>query len=254
MGRGISDATRIKQGRGLGSKDTWIPWVLVHDFGGRGRKHHIPSQVFNQPRHALSQIEANLIYCVEMSENIADSREQYPLDLSETKLIASQLGIKHPISPDRNREVMSTDMLIDYKDHTQRAIAIKSSADLIDRRIIEKLQIEKMYWESKGVKWSLMTEREFPGNLIYNLKLLRSFFQIKDELNDVFHDKLKQFRSKDHILSDAIKLVSREIKIPPGRGLEIFKHLCSRKLIKFDYYRVFSTKMHLHEFIFPLTP
>jgi len=253
MGKEISDDTRKKQGRGLGSKDTWTPWVQVHDFGGVGRKHHIPSQVFNRPRHALSQIEANLIYCVEMAENVDDSREQYPLDLSETKLIASQLGIKHPISPDGKREVMSTDLLIDYKDHMQRAVAIKSCADLVDKRVIEKLQIEKIYWNSKGVKWSLMTEREFPDDLIYNFTLLRSFFQTKDDLSGVFYDRLKQFQSKDAILSDVIKAVSKEIKIPPGRGLVIFKHLCSRKLIKFDYYRAFTTRIRLYEFIFPLS-
>jgi len=251
MGRGISDDTRRKNGRGLGSKDTWIPWVHVHDFGGRGRKHHIPSQVFNRTRHALSQIETNLIYVVEMAENISDSREQYPLNLSETKLIASQLKINHPISPDGKSEVMTTDLFIDYKDHTQRAVAVKSSSDLGDKRVIEKLQIEREYWKLKGVTWSIITERDFPENLIYNLRTLRAYFQTKDDLSGVFYDKLKQLESKDDILSKVIGAISKELRIPSGRGLEIFKHLCSRKLIKFDYYRPFSTKMHLYEFIFP---
>jgi len=251
MGRGLSDDTRRRQGRGCGSKDTWVPWVQVHDFGGLGRKHHIPSQVFKRTRHALSQIEANLIYVVEMAENISDSREQYPLILSETKLIASQLGVNHPVSPDRKSEVMTTDLLIDYKDHSQRAMAVKSSSDLGDKRVIEKLQIEKEYWKSKGVIWSLITERDFPEMLIYNLKTLRAYFQTKDDLNEVFYDKLKHFKSKYFFLAKAIGVISKQLRIPSGRGLEIFKHLCSRKLIKFDYYRSLSPKMRIYEFIFP---
>ena len=248
MARGISDEGRHKQGRGLGSKDSWIPWCQVHDFGGRGRKHQIPSQIFKRSRHALSQIEANLIFVVEMADNVADSREQFPLKLPDTKLIASKLGISHPISPDGKSEIMSTDLLIDYKNGTQRAIAIKSSSDLFNARVIEKLQIEKEYWNDKGVDWKLITERDFPDALVYNVRQLRSYFQIQDNLSSVLFEKLKEYKSREHSISKVIGIISKEMKIPSGRGMEIFKHLCAKRLLKFDYYRPFTPKMHWYEF------
>lgn len=251
MSRQISDDGRHKQGRGQGSKDTWVPWCQVHDFGGRGRKHNMPSQVFKRSRHALSQIEANLICVVEMASNISDSREQFPLDPAQTKLIASQMKIPHPISPDKKSEIMSTDLLIDYENTTQRAIAVKSSSDLNDKRVIEKLQIEREYWKLKGVKWNLVTERDLPDGLIYNLRALRSFFQTQDELSQPFYEKVKLFSSKDDTVSKVVESISKELRIPSGRGLMIFKYLCSKRLIKFDYYRPFTTRMHLYEFQIP---
>lgn len=48
----------------------------------------------------LSDIECNYYYYLDISENVIDIREQYPLlPIEETILIANELELEHPKNP-----------------------------------------------------------------------------------------------------------------------------------------------------------
>jgi hypothetical protein len=247
----LSDKTALKRGRGKGTKDSYVPFIHTYDFKGKGRKHKIPSLIYKRERHGLSTIEANLIYVTEMADNIEDSREQFPLDLELTKLIASQLGIKHPSSPDKKRQIMTFDLLLDFHDKSQMAIAIKPFNKLHDKRVIEILQIQKTYAERMNLKFGILTEKDFPPILVANLRLLRSYIQISDDLNkltEIFYLKLKNNNSAKEKMNSIIKAISMEMKMVAAKGWAIFYHLCATKVIRFNYFETYREDMTYNKF------
>lgn len=59
-------------------------------------------------------MERNYFYLTEYSDVVIDLREQFPvLPFEETRLIADELGIKHPTDPKTGEPiVMTTDFLL----------------------------------------------------------------------------------------------------------------------------------------------
>jgi hypothetical protein len=61
------------------------------------------------------------------------------------------LGVRHPQVCGFLTDVL-IDLLIDLSSGKQLAIAVKPSSELAKLRFIEKLQIEKTFWEARGVE------------------------------------------------------------------------------------------------------
>ncbi|MFH4130708.1 TnsA endonuclease N-terminal domain-containing protein, partial [Acinetobacter baumannii] len=67
--------------------------------------------------------------------------------------------------------------LIDTNDKKkpQFVIQVKPLKELIKERTIEKLEIERRYWEVKEIPWSIVTEQNIPTTARKNLEWLSPF-------------------------------------------------------------------------------
>ncbi|WP_236732739.1 TnsA endonuclease N-terminal domain-containing protein, partial [Pseudomonas amygdali] len=81
--------------------------------------------------------------------------------------------------------VMTTDFLLTIRqpngDFKSVARTIKYQQDLEGKgsvRTLEKLEVERRFWMSQGVDWSIVAEELFTSDLIKNLGLLRRFAQL----------------------------------------------------------------------------
>ncbi|MPM07295.1 hypothetical protein SDC9_53601 [bioreactor metagenome] len=103
-------------------------------------------------------MERNYFYLLEYSDCVVDIREQYSLlSIEDSIIIANELGIQHPKNPATTEEiVMTTDFFITIKTKEgTKAVTVartnKSKDDLLDKRIIEKFKIERLYWERREI-------------------------------------------------------------------------------------------------------
>jgi len=103
---------RLKQGRGQGRGADYQPYLRVQDVPSQGLATRIRGWKTGREHHFLSPLECHYFFLLEWSPLIVDIREQFPLDLDETRAIAADLGIRHPTNP-RTREpiVMTTDFV-----------------------------------------------------------------------------------------------------------------------------------------------
>jgi hypothetical protein len=126
--------------------------------------------------HFLSDIERNAFLIYDWAENVVDIREQFPMDRGETRAIAEAMGVRHPVYPRSAVPiVMTTDFLLDTVvdgQAIQAARAVKPPKELADRRVLEKLEIERRYWVGRGIDGGIVTERDLPPVLIQNLSWL----------------------------------------------------------------------------------
>jgi len=156
-----------KLGKGTGLD--YEPYVDVRSFSSQGTSVRLKSATVGRIHHLVSGLEAFGFILFDRFENSIDLREQYPLPIEESLEVSRQLGIRHP----NNRgylTVVSTDLLVALKDGKQLAISFKYAEELHKARNLEKLQIEKAYWEARGVEWKIFTELELTGGLKENLE------------------------------------------------------------------------------------
>jgi hypothetical protein len=174
----------MKEGRGIGIGKEYKPWLTIQDVPSTGRATRLHSIKTQRQHHLLSDMERDYFYIVEYADCVKDIREQFPLlPLEQTLLIANELGIKHPTDPKTQVPVvMSTDFLLTVEqeeDNVLLARTIKSKADLMNERQIEKFEIERRYSLKKEVDWGIVTEDEIhETNLAKNIPIFHSYYDL----------------------------------------------------------------------------
>jgi hypothetical protein len=132
---------------------------------------------------------------------------------------------------------MSSDFLIDIDGNkeTQFAIQVKYVNDLKDKRVIEKLEIERRYWEQKGISWYLVTERNIPKTITNNIKWLYSSIPQEEEHSrliaqlpmyvDFFKDH-KSFR-----ISEIAMKIDKAYSLEVGESLRTIRSLLAMRYL-----------------------
>lgn len=237
---------RIKEGRGQGTGAEYTPWLYVQDVPSNGLAHRIKGWKTKREHHFFSTLERDYFYVLEWSPSVTDIREQYPLlSLSETLVIAQDCGFKHPTDPKTKEPVvMTTDFVITISGSaggTECARTIKPSKQLQSKRTLEKLEIERRYWQKRDTSWGIVTEREIPKTLASNVALLHGYLEIADRLSltkqevCTIADVLTQKIAAGNIsLRDVAADCDSQLGFEPGTGLTVAYHLLARKEWQID--------------------
>lgn len=173
-----------KEGRGQGQGADYKPWLTVRDVPSHGRSHRPLGMTTGRVHHLLSDIEFRSFLLFDWAEDVADIREQFPLDRDATQRIADGMGVNHPCDVStRTPLVMTTDFVIDVERNGRRflmAWAIKPADELDKPRIIEKLEIERRYWQEQGAEWAVITEHEIPRVMADNIAWVHSYGAVEN--------------------------------------------------------------------------
>lgn len=163
----------IKEGRGSGQHAVYKPWITARDLTSGGRVLRRFGHKSQRTHHLLSDIELAVFLLLEWHQDVVQIREQFPLEVEATLQIARESGIEHP-SVSGLKQYMSSDFLVNSQDPKQPKFVLqaKPSEALDDARTIEKLELERRYWQLKEVPWFLITERDIPEIVIKNIKWL----------------------------------------------------------------------------------
>jgi len=165
----------IGEGRGKGTGSHYKPWLTVSDVPSLGRVHRVFCPKTERVHHLMSDNEYYAFLIQWWNDSVVDIREQYPLiDRRETLEIAARCGVKHPVDPSSGALwVLTTDLLVTLK-HAGRpaetvAYAVKQAEELAKGRTLEKLEIERRYWERHEVTWKIITDRQVKNIFTRNL-------------------------------------------------------------------------------------
>lgn len=164
---------RIKEGRGQGQGSDYKPFIYTRDVSSLGRSHRLPGSKTRRLHHLLSDLELAIFLTLDWSHHVADIREQFPMRVEDTMRIAEELGIRHG-RYQGTPQVLTSDFLVDFDDPQRPTVAIqaKYSADLQKPEVIERLELERRYWQEKGISWAIVTEREVSREAFSNIQWL----------------------------------------------------------------------------------
>lgn len=185
----------IKEGRGQGEKDKYIPWLKIGDFASLGRGNRVNAPKSKRVHHFHSDLERDYFFYQMWNDNVDDLREQHPLrPAMEIISIAKDLGYKPPKPYESGCDyIMSTDMFVTIKINNKKvenAYSVKYKNDLKKRRVLEKLAIEESYWGYRNVPYEIITEDSFNRMAARNIAFMFSHATIKPEISDEVIDHI----------------------------------------------------------------
>lgn len=174
---------RKKEGRGQGEGINYKPYLNIQDVASNGRRHRVKGIKTGRIHQYMSDMELNYHYVLEAAPTVVDIREQWPLDQETTLQIADQMNIKHPTdTKTKHPIVMTTDFFITIKYGAGKkyiARTVKPSSGL-SKRVCEKFEIERLYFQSSNIDWGIVTEKEIPMGIANNMKLLMPYLPLEE--------------------------------------------------------------------------
>ncbi|MEP4888384.1 MAG: TnsA endonuclease N-terminal domain-containing protein [Aliiglaciecola sp.] len=148
----------LKNKYGLGEGKAYKPWLRVQDVKSNGVRSQILGLKTGRVHHTLSSIETEFFYLAEHSESVIDIREQFPLlPINLSIKIAEALGIDHPVHPETKTPIIiTTDFLLTRVIDDNiifEAVSVKPEDESDEVRVLEKLEIERVWWSLLGIKF-----------------------------------------------------------------------------------------------------
>jgi len=232
---------RLRNGRGQGEGAEYIPWITVQDFSSYGSASRVKGWKTERVHHFMSKWELRYFYLLEWADNVLDIREQYPLlDVFRTVDIAKRADIRHPT--DRKSGfpfVLTSDFFIETTNGFA-ARTVKMSDELANPRVLEKLEIERRFWNENGIDWRLVTDKEIRIQRASNIAWVHTAmsldgFQFDSMTRSVFLKELMwQLQETTLPIATICTRFDQSNGVPAGTGLLLAKHLIANKKVHFD--------------------
>jgi len=114
-----------------------------------------------------------------------------------------------------------------------KARTVKASSELNNARTLEKLEIERRYWEIKGIEWKIITEREIPYQKAKNIEWLYTSQRVDSVANEPYEQDmmLTILQNGECSAHEAAQIIENEFRLASGAGLRLFKQLVLKKVI-----------------------
>jgi hypothetical protein len=236
------DEKRLKT-RGIGSGEHYEPFIKVHEISSTGESYRIFGRNSSRPHHLLSRLELSAFLVFDRYRLTSDIKEQFPLPVADSLSICKRLGIKHP-QVFGKLKVVTTDLVIEFTNRPSLAVAVKYADNLDDPRAVEKLQIEKVFWEEQGYEWKLFTEYQITPAIKENLEWLHAAYQNSNSLYTELSDRdirlvVERLSGRNNRLSTACSALDDEYSCEPGFHIGVVRKAVAANLIDVPLDKVF---------------
>jgi len=198
----ITEAGKRREKRGTGTEGGYRPYIKARELNSTGTAESLRDYKTGRVVELLSQGEVWYWYLLRWRDDVADIREQYPLRLTDTLRLARELGIRHP---DDGRRPMTTDLYVTLTDASHEAYSVKAGRKSLNNpRTVEKLYLEKLYWQARGVPFHLVFKEDVSRVLIRNIMDVTACYDEAD-----VHDRASLIRHR---------IARKELKADLSRG------------------------------------
>lgn len=240
---------KIEQGRCQGREEDYEPYYTVQDIPSKGRVMRKNGIRANRLHTTLSDKESICSMIFELSDKvIGDPLEQFALPLNETLVIAEELGIKHPIHPTTKKyEPLVPDFYFQIKGTEHLPIDVirefKMKDDLVNKRVLEKFEIERVWCERNGYDWGIITEEELNPIICKNINIIYDYYFInrvglpewsEEQTKQLVAEFIKRAVDATESMRDICNTLDQDAELEPYTCLNLFKHLVAQNIIKID--------------------
>ncbi|SMP72027.1 TnsA endonuclease C-terminal domain-containing protein [Anoxynatronum buryatiense] len=253
----------LKDGRGSGNFAEYKPWLTIQDMPSMGRVTRVYGYTTGRIHHFFSDIQTRYFYLLEYSPYVIDIKEHYPLLDAQELLRNQDVDIEKHVGDDGTPYVFTSTFLIRTKTRDgfrEYARAVKSHEKLETKNVIERFEIERRYWEAKGIDWGIVTNKEIPKVMVKNIEWLHPAMELKkyevfeaNELEMLCDTLLRQINTVSKKMRFLLNDFDEFHQLECGTGINLFKYMVWKHQIhvdiesKIDLGKLMSSELKLND-------
>lgn len=234
----------LKEKRGQGTGKSYKPWLLVQDISSRARSTRIFGNTTQRVHHLLSDLQLYYFYLLEFDDQVIDIREQYPLlDFHDQNISVDEaLAKKIFHSKTKVPHIFTVSFLITKKGNNgesfEQVRIIKQSSELEKQATIQRIELQRRYFEKKRIDFGIVTELEINKQLARNIGWALNAYDIQDYpdlISNMFfmkNDMLEYLLDPTDSFQRIFTRLEKTYQLDEGLGLILFKHLIATKVVK----------------------
>lgn len=230
------------------------PAVRIWSVSSRGRSHRPFGWTTSRAHHLLSDLEYRVFLILDWARCVIDIREQFPLPIRTTLVIARHAGLSHPWDKGRERYRPVTSDLVYFVRVHGRVIphvrALKYEESLTKPTQLRSLELERVYWDIRKIDWKIILENQIPLEYVANIEWIHPYRQAMslypltgteiERIQQVLVPVLK--RSQDRCC-DVTDWCDARMRLPEGTALAVIRYLIANRILVVDMYtRIFPTR------------
>jgi len=130
--------------------------------------------------------------------------------------------------------------------HWTQARTGKPSQQLASRRVLEKFEVERRYWETRGIDWGIVTELNIPAVMVRNIDLFRVYRRIDDrgllssDIACIAAFMSAKLRNLPQPLSIVASQCDEILGYPPGGSLVVAYHFIATREWQINFNHPFN--------------
>lgn len=232
----------IKAGRGSGEHASYQPWLKVSDFPSLGRVHRVFGHKSQRTHHLLSDLELSVFLLLEWHREVTQIREQFPLERELTRRLASEAMMDHSRFAGVD-QYLSSDFLVDSTNEQEPRFVLQAKYKdaLDDARTVEKLELERRYWQEKGLPWYVITEADIPATVAKNISWLYPSQRNQQEDVELTMQRIELYahhfaKRPNQTLLATCKELDAAYDLPLGESLYEVRSLLAKRYFTFDIF------------------
>lgn len=233
----------LDEGRGQGEAD-YKPWLKV-DYPSRGRVTRLYSRKMNRTIHLLTDSQTRYFYLLEFDDRVISVKEQFPLlNIADIMDQLDESLVNRLKNQDGTPHVLVTTFLITARDDKGNirtyARSIKDRTELEKKDTLERLEIQRRFFETQNIEWAVVTSEEIPYQRSRNIEWVLPALYIRDadlteqEVQHYCTYIIEALRSKKEPVKGILDAFEREMKRELGLGLFLFRYLIASKQIEIN--------------------
>lgn len=237
----------MREGRGKGDGKDYKSWFTTHDFPSKGRATRVLGWKTKRIHHFFSDIQLKYFYLLEWEQSVIDIKEHFPiLDLDAGDFYKDDLRLDKFRDKNSNESyILCTTFLITKLDGNGNskvvARAVKNASDLNKTITLDKLEIERRYWKSKGIEWGIITNKNINSIRAKNIEWIHSMLNYEEEnaaniveLEDLTDAFLYRVSESSEPIRKVILSFEQDYGFDSGKGMLLFKYLIAKRKIIID--------------------
>lgn len=251
----------LKEGRGSGDLDNYKPWLTVQDFPSMGRATRIRGSKTWRIHHLFTDSQLKYFYLLEFENSVCDIKEHFPI--LDYQTIKDKDGLNFKLFTDKESKcpyVLCTTFLITImnNDGKKKIIArgIKGASELAKRTTLDKLEIERRFWNEREADFRLVTNKDIPVQRARNIEWLHPAL-FDEQFHTYSTSELCELSvGLSERLSDCTKSIrnilsqfDKDYGIEAGVGLYLFKRLIAKKIVSIDMDKPINLNYNLSEML-----
>ncbi|MEG0774393.1 TnsA endonuclease C-terminal domain-containing protein [Clostridium sp.] len=224
--------------------ENYTPGIKIQDFSTKGRVSRIKGKTTNRIHHLISDLETNLFYLLDFEDKVTDIKEHYPLlDLEEVVSDLSNIRLdKFKDKKTGEQYIFTTTFVVRLKGISEEkylALSVRNETELYRDLLLEKLEVERRYWQTKEINWTIITNKDIPMAKVNNIKwLYMGDVDIEYEKERYVKEViLSKIAKKKYSVKELLSNTDNELLLPIGTSLVVFKKMIINEEILADLYK-----------------